>query len=112
MGDAYNAVKKVPDEEKEAAMTKWFAEGLAEKLKLVEESLPGGQSGPWLVGSKMSYADVSYFQFLFAEKGFFDNADGAAAALKTCPKLTAACEAVNADAGITKWIKTRPAGSA
>lgn len=110
--DAYKAAKEAGKDDKEAAMTKWFGETLPEKLALVEKSLPDAP-GPWLVGNKMSYADVTYYYFLLDPKGFFDDIDGAAKALATAPRLNAACQAVLKDEGIAAWVnEKRPAGTA
>jgi glutathione S-transferase len=104
--DAFNKAKNVAAEEKEESLKKWFAEGLPEWLGKVEKSL--GAGGPFLVGKKLSYADVSYFQFLLAPKGFFDDAEGAAAAMKKCPRIAAACQAAADSPGIQAWIAKRP----
>jgi len=107
--DAYKEAKK--GEDKEAVMKKWFGETLPEWLAKVDKSLPSA-TGPWLVGDKMSYADVSYYYFLLDPKGFFDDTAGAAAALATCPRLDAACKAVLNDSKVSDWVNTkRPAGS-
>jgi len=104
---AYQKAKATTGEdEKKAALDKWFAEDLPNNLKLVEKSLPAAE-GPWLVGSKVSLADVAYYMFLLAPKGFFDNAEGAKAAFQECPRLTAALESVDAIPELQEWIKTR-----
>jgi len=55
----------------EEAKEKWFGETLPEKLKLLEKSLPRSSTsiGPWLIGSKCSYADVSLFALLCMKAG-------------------------------------------
>lgn len=106
--NAYNKAKGATDEaEKKKAVDKWFAEDLPSSLQLVEKSLPDGP-GPWLVGSKVSLADVAYFMFLASPKGFFDNAEGAKAAFSKCPRLKAALEAVEALPEVKDWIAKRP----
>jgi glutathione S-transferase len=109
--DAYKAAKTAGADDKEVAMKKWFEETLPELLAKVEKSLPVA-SGPWLVGNKISYADVSFYYFLRDPKGFFDDIDGAAKALATAPRLNAACEAVFKDEGISAWLAKRPEGTA
>jgi len=110
--DAYKAAKEKGKDDKEAAMKTWFGETLPEWLAKVEKLLPTAP-GPWLVGDKMSYADVTFYYFLLDPKGFFDDVEGAAKALSSAPRLNAACQAVLADPSISDWVKNkRPEGSA
>jgi prostaglandin-H2 D-isomerase / glutathione transferase len=105
---AYTKAKGTTDaDEKEKALKKWFDEDLPSHLALVEKSLPAGP-GPFLVGSKVSLADVVFYQFLLAPKGFFDNAEGAKAAFQHCPRIKAALEAVDRIPELQAWIKARP----
>lgn len=105
--DAYQKVKGVKDEEeKKAAMEKWFSEDLPNWAKLAEKSLPAGESA-FLVGSKVSYADIVWYQFLYAPKGFFDNEEGAKASLKDCPRIKAALEAVHAIPELVEYLSKR-----
>lgn len=107
--DAYNAAKRTDGEEaKKAAIDKFFSEGLPEWLGKVEKSVPPG-SGPFLVGDKISYADLAYYMFLASQNGFFDNADGAKAAFQGCPRVKAAMEATDANPELKAWIAARPA---
>lgn len=109
--DAYKAAKEAGKDDKEAAMKKWFDETLPEWLAKVEACLPEAP-GPWLVGDKMSLADVTYYYFLLDPKCFFDDTEGAKKALATCPKLDAACQAVLQDPNVATWVnEKRPAGS-
>jgi len=106
--DAYQKVRGIKDEEeKKAAMEKWFKEDLPGHVKLAEKSLPAGP-GPWLVGSKISLADLCFFMLLASPKGFFDNTEGAAAAFQECPRVKAAMEATAANAEVQGWIASRP----
>merc|ERR1712196_522668 len=66
--DAYQKAKA--EEEKKA---QFFAEDLAAQLTLLEKSLPKGDGGTWLIGSKISYADICRFNFLTDKNGFFDD---------------------------------------
>eukprot|EP00440_Ansanella_granifera_P003964 gb/GFBE01004303.1/.p1 GENE.gb/GFBE01004303.1/~~gb/GFBE01004303.1/.p1 ORF type:complete len:227 (+),score=83.91 gb/GFBE01004303.1/:1-681(+) len=109
--DAYKAAKEAGKDDKDAAMKKWFEETLPEFLAKVEKSLPAAP-GPWLVGDKISYADVTYYYFLLDCKGFFDDTAAAAKALATAPRLNAACQATLKNAGIEAWLAKRPEGSA
>jgi len=109
--DAYKAAKQAGQDDKDAAMKKWFEEALPELLVKVEKTLPAG--GAWLVGSKMSLADVTFYYFLLDPKGFFDDVEGAKKAMAKAPRIAAACEAVQADAGISEWVNSkRPEGTA
>mmetsp|Transcript_96563 Transcript_96563/g.223902 ORF Transcript_96563/g.223902 Transcript_96563/m.223902 type:complete len:243 (-) Transcript_96563:153-881(-) len=104
----YNKVKGVNDaSEKEAGLKKWFDEDLPAKVKLVEKSLPAGP-GPFLVGKKVSLADLSWYMFLAAPKGYFDNAEGAKKAFESCPRIKAAMEAVGQIRELQEWLKVRP----
>jgi glutathione S-transferase len=90
-----------------ATKDKFFAEDLPAALGLMEKSLPAG-SGPWLIGSNISYADITVFQFLAAPKGFFDDVDKAKAAYSKCTRIAAAMEAVAANAELQAWLAKRP----
>eukprot|EP00416_Gambierdiscus_australes_P015546 CAMPEP_0171072250 /NCGR_PEP_ID=MMETSP0766_2-20121228/10746_1 /TAXON_ID=439317 /ORGANISM="Gambierdiscus australes, Strain CAWD 149" /LENGTH=242 /DNA_ID=CAMNT_0011528819 /DNA_START=31 /DNA_END=759 /DNA_ORIENTATION=+ len=104
----YLKVKGVSDaSEKEAGLKKWFDEGLPTKVKLAEKSVPEGP-GPFLVGKKVSLADLAWYMFLAAPKGYFDNAEGAKSAFQECPRIKAAIEAVGKIPELQEWIKVRP----
>eukprot|EP00420_Gonyaulax_spinifera_P017840 CAMPEP_0197911574 /NCGR_PEP_ID=MMETSP1439-20131203/73079_1 /TAXON_ID=66791 /ORGANISM="Gonyaulax spinifera, Strain CCMP409" /LENGTH=233 /DNA_ID=CAMNT_0043533309 /DNA_START=50 /DNA_END=751 /DNA_ORIENTATION=+ len=106
--DAYQKAKSTKDEdEKKKALEKWFAEDMPGHLKTAEKSLPAGK-GPWLVGSKVSLADVAWFSFVAAPNGYFDNSEGAKAAYQDCPRIKAAVEAVAKIPQLTDWIAERP----
>eukprot|EP00435_Cladocopium_sp_Y103_P074145 s58_g47.t1 len=78
--DAYQKVRGIKDEaEKKTAMEKWFAEDdLKNFVALAEKSLPAGP-GPFLVGGKLSLADILFYTLLLAPGGFFDDTEGAKA---------------------------------
>jgi len=106
--DAYQKKRGIADEaEKKAAMEKYFAEELPEFVAKAEDSVPEGP-GPFLVGGKVSLADIHWFQFLAAPKGFFDNAEAAKAAFQASPKIKAAVEAVAALPEMQAWLEKRP----
>ena len=100
--DAYQKVK-----EDAATKEKFFTEDLPASLALLEKSLPVG-SGPFLIGSKISYADIVVFQFLSAPKGFIDDTEKAKAAYGGVERVAAAMEAVAANAEIQAWCAKRP----
>mmetsp|Transcript_78146 Transcript_78146/g.171327 ORF Transcript_78146/g.171327 Transcript_78146/m.171327 type:complete len:229 (-) Transcript_78146:206-892(-) len=108
--NAYQKVKGIQDAtEKEAAMKKWFEEDLPANVALAEKSVPPGP-GPFLVGSKVSLADLVWYSFLAAPKGYFydDNAEGAKASMDKCPRIKASTEAVAQIPELQEWLKTRP----
>jgi glutathione S-transferase len=106
--DAYSKVSGIKDpEEKKAAVAKWFAEELPNFVKLAEKSLPAGP-GPFLVGSKVSLADILWYQFLAAPKGFFDDAEAAKASFQHSPRISAALAAVAEIKELQEWIASRP----
>lgn len=105
--DAYQKVRGLQDEEaKKAGMDKWFAEDLPNWCALAEKSLPPGP-GPFLVGGKVSLADILFYTLLLAPGCFFDNAEGAKAAFQNCPKLKAALEATDALPQLKEYISKR-----
>mmetsp|Transcript_40574 Transcript_40574/g.108270 ORF Transcript_40574/g.108270 Transcript_40574/m.108270 type:complete len:243 (+) Transcript_40574:95-823(+) len=104
---AYTKAKDVKDPEaKEKAVKKWFDEDLPANMTLAEASLPAGK-GPFLVGSKVSLADVVWYVFLAAPKGFVDNTEGARAAFQKTPRMKAAMEAVEKIPELQEWFKVR-----
>ncbi|KAL9139351.1 Glutathione S-transferase domain protein [Amphidinium carterae] len=101
--DAYQKAKTT-DEDK----AKWFAEGMPEFCGKLEKSFPKA-SGPWLVGSKVSYADLVVYQTMAVHEGaFFDNLDGAKAAWASCPRISAAMAAIAEIPELKEWIANRP----
>lgn len=109
--DAYQKVKAIKGDEAEAAMKKWFAEDLPNHVRNAEKSLnaanPCDPASQWLVGTKISYADICWYQFLAAPGGFFDNTEGAKAAFQDCPRIKAALDAAGENAEIKEWIAKR-----
>jgi len=104
--DAYQKAKTT-DEDK----AKWFAEGMPEFCGKLEKSFPKA-SGPWLVGSKVSYADlVVYLTMAVHEGAFFDNLDGAKAAWASCPRISASMAAMAEIPELKEWIANRPKSS-
>lgn len=108
--DSYNAAKRKPEgAERDAEVKKFFDEALVTACKNTEKSLPAEQ-GDFLVGSKISLADLSWYNFVaVADKPFFDNVEGAKAAFADCPRIKKAMEACAANAELKAWIEKRPA---
>jgi len=97
----------------EDAMTKLFTEKLPGTLKKAEASLPPATDGPWLVGSKMSYADVAFFVLLATKGGvveqdpFLQNPEGAKQSYQECPRIKASIEAVEALGPVKEYLANR-----
>ena len=105
--DAYQKVRNVSGEdEKKAAMEKWFAEGLPNLVQLAEKSLPAS-SGPYLTGGKVALCDILFYTLLAAPGGFFDNTEGAKAAYQTAPKIKSAMDAMDSFEPLRKYIAGR-----
>merc|ERR1711988_1489456 len=71
----------------------WIAEKFPEALGKLEKQVPAASSGPFLVGSKASFADVYLWRF-FKDGGISIPGEAAEAAYeKLPPKLKAAVDA-------------------
>jgi prostaglandin-H2 D-isomerase / glutathione transferase len=98
--DAYQPVRKM--ENKEEAMQKWFGETLVGKLSDFEKLL--GDSG-YAIGSSLTLADFVIYSFLV---DFFDDKDGIAFSMRSCPKLQKLVETVGANEKLSAWRESRP----
>mmetsp|Transcript_23904 Transcript_23904/g.71719 ORF Transcript_23904/g.71719 Transcript_23904/m.71719 type:complete len:216 (+) Transcript_23904:73-720(+) len=96
--DMYQKAKTAEDTKAE-----YFSTKMPEFMEKIEASLGG--ASVWLVGTKMSLADAAMFVFI---KEFFDNTEGAWAALAKCPKIAAAVEAFGALPEVKAWSESRP----
>ena len=103
----------------EANKAKFFAKGggLQTILKKAELSLPPAEAsrGPWLVGGKVSLADLSLFGLLTDARAgvveqvpFIDDAEATTAAFQDCPRIKAAVEACAALPAVQKHLAGRP----
>ena len=101
--DAYQNVRKLSTEEKDAGMKEWFSETLVEKLTLLDNML-GHEDSNFSVGTKTSLADVVLFSFITQ---FFDNKEGALSATDNL-KLKNIVIHVGELTEIKKWISSRP----
>lgn len=96
--DQYQKAKR--GEDKEAAMKKWFGEDLPAWAAKWDATV-----SDFMTSGAVSIADVSiYYFFTF----YFDNVEGAQAALKGNAKLEAMCAKVKANAEAMAWEKKRP----
>jgi len=99
--DKYNAAKqgKSGDELAEAKI-KFIAEDLAKWFGKLEKVV---QPDGFAVGGSISLADVSLHQVVV---DYFDDKEGALAAVAACPNISAVVASVNAAA--RSWFETRP----
>jgi glutathione S-transferase len=107
--DAYNAAKRKPEgEERDQAVKTFFDETLVKWCKDTEKSLPTARSD-FLVGSLISLADLTWFNFVGVEdKPFFDNVEGARKGFADCPRIKKAMLACSANTALKQWIAKRP----
>merc|ERR1719382_1271976 len=89
--DAFQAAKRKPEgEERDAALKEYFEKTLPTACANTEKALPPPTSD-FLVGSKISLADITWYQFCaIAEGQFFDNKEASAAAWADCPRIAGA----------------------
>merc|ERR1712070_169439 len=97
--ESFPSLKKIRED-------KFFSENLPQALEAAEKSVPAGP-GPWLVGDQVSYADILFYMFLGAPKGFFENEEAAKAAYQNCPRIKASIEATNDIPELKTWIQNR-----
>jgi len=105
--DIKDAYQKVKDDD--TTKEKFLKEDLNAALVLLEKSLPKS-SGPWLVGSTISYADIVVFQLLTDQGGAFDDSAKVKAAYSSVARVNAAMEATGSNTEISEWIANRPVG--
>jgi len=98
--DAYQPVRKM--ESKEEAMQKWFGETLVGKLSDFEKLIG---DGGYAVGSSLTLADFVIYSFLV---DFFDDKEGIAFSMRSCPKLQKLVETVGANEKLSAWREGRP----
>ena len=100
--DAYQSVRKLPADQKDDGLNKWFSETLPEKLTLLDNLLCK-EHDLYAVGLKLSLADIVLYSFITQ---FFDNKESA---LNAChPKLKKIVENVGSIKEIQDWVKNRP----
>lgn len=109
IGDAYNSARSAKK------VDEFFLEKLPQKLALLEKSLPEQSSGQhFLVGARLSYADLALFCLLCMKGGvvewdpFFGNPDASRAAFKDCPRIRKALEVVEAMPTVETFVRNQP----
>lgn len=102
--DKYNKAKGTTDEAaKKKALAAFFESTLPELFLKIEARCTGG--GAPVIGKALSYADVSLYILC---REYFDNKDGVAAALKSCPRMLASVDAVSQHPRVATYLAQRP----
>jgi len=111
--DSYKKVDDMPKgPEKDAAYEAWFTKDLGEWMAKIEKALPTND-GPFLMGPKVTLADLAWWQFLLDYLdggGWAGEKEGVAKVLETVPRMKTALDAVGAMPEITAWLSERPKG--
>lgn len=124
-------VKSTPDdgnapagEARREAKQRWWSTDLPVSCLKLEGAVSAAMqhdslttSGPWLVGSRATIADVAVYHLLSTPTSlvsgstvsFMDNeGEGVRSALAACPRLSAAVAAVGAIPAVRAWENSRP----
>jgi len=102
--DMYQSVRRLPNEEKENGMKKWFSETLVERLESLEKILCNDHEH-FSVGTRLSLSDVVLYSFATQ---FFDDKESVTKSMANCPNLKNIVNYVGELEPIVKWIKSRP----
>ena len=102
--DMYQSVRRLPKEEKENGMKKWFSETLPEKLESLEHILCK-EHEKFSVGTRLSLADIVLYSFITQ---FFDDKESIALTTSNCLKLKNIIKYVGDLDQIQQWLKNRP----
>ena len=102
--DAYQSVRKLPEDKKVDGMKKWFNETLFDKLESLEYIL-GNEHEHFSVGTRISLADIVLYSFITQ---FFDDKESVLKSTKNSPKLRKIVDYVGSLEQIKSWIKNRP----
>jgi len=108
---AYRKVRDLKVDEEKAAFRKTFFQNEFEPaVNNLESWLStlGHNKGPWVVGTKLSLADITLYQNL---KFYWDDVGKVESALKGKTKILSSLEATAKHPGVSSWIKTRPKSS-
>jgi len=102
---SYRKVRSLPEADREAAKKKFFAEEMPPFLKNLEHWLATlGYSGPFLVGSKLSLADIIVYHNFTA---FWDDKDLVNAALHGHSRVLSSISATGQHAVIAPYVAGR-----
>ena len=97
----YQAVRKLPESEREAGMKTWFSETLPGKLAALEHIVGNTHS----VGTGVTLADIVLYSFLTQ---FFDDKESVNNAMNNTLKIKSVVESVGKLEGVQNWLNTRP----
>jgi len=100
MVDIFALYRKAKDAKEDK---KWLEEKLPGQFALLDELAKKG-SGEWLVGRRMSLADVFFFNMC----GNWDNQEAVNAALQSCQTLRAIKLKVEQHEAVAHWVSIRP----
>lgn len=101
---AYQTVRKLPEDQKEAGLKEWFTVTLKERLELLENLLCR-EHQCFAVGNRLSLADVTLFSFIME---FFDDKESVWSSTVNCPNLRSIVNNVKSDENLTRWLNNRP----
>lgn len=97
----YQSVRKLPEEERDSGMKKWFKETLPARLASLEHLV----DKIYAVGHRLSLADIVLFSFLTQ---FFDNVEDTREAYETTTNIRSVVELVGNINTIKRWLEKRP----
>ena len=102
--DMYQTVRRLPENEKEEGMKKWFSETLLERLEILENILCK-EHETFSVGTRISLSDVVLYSFITQ---FFDDKESVIKSMNNCPKLKNIVKYVSELETVVNWVKVRP----
>ena len=105
--EKYSAIRYRPaSPEKDEALAKWLREDLVDWLKKLEKSLPVNESQPFVVGSTVSYADISIWHLL---RDYFSDKEVVKAAIEAAKatRLTLIADRVEQVEAVKNHLTTR-----
>jgi glutathione S-transferase len=102
--DAYQSVRRLPKEEKENGMKKWFSETLVERLESLEKILCS-EHEHFSVGTRLSLSDVVLYAL---STQFFDDKESVTNSMANCPNLKNIVKYVGGLEPVIKWLESRP----
>jgi prostaglandin-H2 D-isomerase / glutathione transferase len=103
--DAYKAVKRLPENEKEDGLKCWFKDQLVQRVTLLENSINDNTSNKHSVGNVLSLSDVVIYTFVCE---FFDDKESVKLAISNSPRLCNIVDNVSNQPGVISWLKNRP----
>jgi len=103
--EQYRDIKDKYQTDKKANETKkFFTETLPKQFAMLEKCAASWGKGEWLVGSRMSYADIAFFNLC----AYWDDQESVTASLADCPRLRAIRARVAQNEDVAHWVENRP----